>query len=367
MYQARMSATILALLLLLSSSLASAAQTIAKTLIVDRPVIRDLEPIARKGDRWPRLHSLLVSQGGQLVYERYFNDHSPNELENVKSVSKSVLSALIGIAIHRGDLRGLDVTLDEFFDTELQAISDPAKARISLENLLTMQSGLQSTSIENYGAWIASDNWVSAALESPMVAPPGEDMVYSTGNTHLLSAILTRATGKSTFEFAREALADPMGFELSPWPRDPQGIYFGGNDMELTPRQLLALGELYLQDGRMGDRQIIPAEWVEASLSPRAKSPQGEARYYGYGWWVAELMGHTVPHAWGHGGQFIMLVPDLDLVLVSTSSAAADSVANEHANNVYGMLQRVIKAFDRHAPRRRMIHISQGTAETSLK
>jgi CubicO group peptidase (beta-lactamase class C family) len=367
MPQARMSATILAGLLLLSSGLAGAAQTLAKTLIVEHPVIHDLEPVADKGEKWPRLHSLLVSQGGQVVYERYFNSHRPNELENVKSVSKSVLSALIGIAIHRGDLRGLDVTLGEFFDMELQAVDDPEKARISLENLLTMQSGLRSTSIENYGAWVASDNWVSAALESPLVAEPGEDMVYSTGNTHLLSAILTRATGQSTFDFAREVLADPMGFELAPWPRDPQGIYFGGNDMALTPRQLLQLGELYLQNGRMGDQQIIPAEWVEASLAPRAKSPQGDARYYGYGWWVTELMGHTVPHAWGHGGQFIMLVPDLDLVLVSTSAGDADSDANNHANNVFRMLQQVIQTFDRHAARSRMTRASQRIPVTTFK
>lgn len=367
MPKARMPVTLFACLLLISSSFAHAAQTLAKSLVVEHPVIRDLDPVADTGENWPRLHSLLVSQGGQLVYERYFNSHGPNDLENVKSVSKSVLSALIGIAIDRGDLPGLDVTLGELLDTELQTIRDPEKARISLENLLTMQSGLRSTSIENYGAWVASDNWVNAALESPLVAPPGEDMVYSTGNTHLLSAILTRATGQSTFEFAREVLADPMGFDLAPWPRDPQGIYFGGNDMELTPRQLLALGELYLQDGRMGDRQIIPAEWVEASLAPRAKSPQGEARYYGYGWWVARLMGHTVPHAWGHGGQFIMLVPDLDLVLVSTSAVHGEGIANDHANNVYGMLQLVIKAFDKHVSRHRVTRVRQSDPETRLR
>jgi CubicO group peptidase (beta-lactamase class C family) len=141
-------------------------------------------------------------------------------------------------------------------------------------------------------------------------------------------------------------LAGPMGFELAPWPRDPQGIYFGGNDMQFTPRQLLALGELYLNGGRKDDRQIIPAEWVESSLRPRAKSPHGAARYYGYGWWVTELMGHVVPHAWGHGGQFVMIVPDLKLVLVSTSSIDPGSEAHDHANNVYGMLQQMIRTID---------------------
>jgi CubicO group peptidase (beta-lactamase class C family) len=176
-----------------------------------------------------------------------------------------------------------------------------------------------------------------------MAAEPGGEMLYSTGNTHLLSAIITRATGRTTLEFARDALAEPLGFDMAPWPRDPQGVYFGGNDMVLTPRQLLAFGELYLNGGRVGDRQVVPASWVEASLARHAASPHGSGRYYGYGWWVAELVGHAVPHAWGHGGQFVMLVPDLDLALVTTSSPHADASANAHANRVFALLQYLIR------------------------
>ena len=293
-------------------------------------------------DAMPRLHSLLVSRHGELLLERYYSGRGPDDLENVKSVSKSILSALVGIAIEQGILGGVDISVDRYFSELSSVESRPAKAGITLEDLLTMRSGLRTTSNRNYGTWVLSDNWVVSALRQPLEATPGQEMRYSTGNTHLLSAILTTASGRSTLEFAREVLAEPLGFELAPWPRDPQGIYFGGNDMRLTPRQMLAFGELYLNAGRRGERQIVPASWVDASLRPRSKSPHGEARYYGYGWWICTLAGYQVPHAWGHGGQFIMLVPELDLVIVTTSSANAGEEAHDHANRVYQLLQQIV-------------------------
>jgi CubicO group peptidase (beta-lactamase class C family) len=348
MLLARMPPVGLLFFLLLAGS-AGAAPAESKKSDVLQPLEVALGQVAEPGESWPRLHSLLISRNGAMIYERYFNDHGPDQLENVKSVSKSILSALIGIAIGRGDLSGLDTTLDNYFAEELTKLENPAKRDISLHDLLTMQSGLRSTSSTNYAAWIAQDDWVDAVLESPLDATPGQAMIYSTGNSHLLSAILTRATGQSTLDYAREVLARPLGFDLAPWPRDPQGVYFGGNDLDLTPRQLLAIGELYLNGGRSGDRQIIPEDWVHDSLRPQVVSQPGEARYYGYGWWFARLMGHDVPHAWGHGGQFVMLVPDLDVVLVSTSAASPGTVAQTHANNVYGMLQLAIRAIDRHS------------------
>src|SRR5688572_27944313 len=117
---------------------------------------------------------------------------------------------------------------------------------MTVEDLLTMRSGMEGTSNRNYGAWELSSNWVQLALARPMFAAPGEEMEYSTGNTHLLSAIITRASGQSTWQFANEVLARPLGVSLPQWPRDPQDIYFGDNDMLMTPRQMLAFGELYL-------------------------------------------------------------------------------------------------------------------------
>jgi CubicO group peptidase (beta-lactamase class C family)/protein-S-isoprenylcysteine O-methyltransferase Ste14 len=271
----------------------------------------------------PRLHSLLVAWHGNLVVERYFHGTRAATPVNLKSASKSVISALVGVAIDRGLIRGVDEPIGSFFKGELTGEDAARKRAITIEDLLTMRSGLESTSNRNYGAWVLSRNWVAYALSRPLVASPGTRMIYSTGNSHLLSAILTRATHESTWQFAEDALAGPLGFRLDRWPQDPQGIYFGGNNMLMTPRQMLAFGELYLHDGRAGGRQVVPASWVKASFVPRTESPRAGDRSYGYGWWIRDLGGHPAYYAWGYGGQFIFVVPDLDLIVVATSVSTA--------------------------------------------
>ena len=204
------------------------------------PALRDgFEDALAVAKELPRLHSLLVSRHGDLVLERYYNGARATRPANIKSASKSLISALVGIAIDRRLISDVDAPIATYFP-ELKKERDPAKQRITIEDLLTMRSGLESTSNRNYGAWVQSRNWVQHALAKPLVAEPGTGMEYSTGNTHLLSAILTKATGASTWQFAQDSLAKPLGFTLPRWPQDPQGIYFGGNDMLLTPRQMLA-------------------------------------------------------------------------------------------------------------------------------
>ena len=173
----------------------------------------------------------------------------PARAANVKSVSKSIISALVGIAIDRRILEGVKQPIGRFFP-ELTKDPDPRKARITVEDLLTMRSGLESTSFDNYGTWVRSRNWVTYVLNQPLVSEPGTTMEDSTGSTHLLSAMLTRATKRSTWAFLQESLGKPLGLTVSRWPRDPQGIYFGGNDMLMTPRQMVAFGQLYLNRGR---------------------------------------------------------------------------------------------------------------------
>ncbi|MQA30346.1 MAG: serine hydrolase [Luteitalea sp.] len=288
----------------------------------------------------PRLHSLLVSRRGSLVVERYFNGARAQRPANVKSVSKSVISALVGLAIERRQIDGVGQPIWSFFP-DLQKGGDARKRQITIEDLLTMRSGLESTSNRNYGAWVLSRNWVQFALNRPMLADPGTTMDYSTGNTHLLSAILTKATGASTWQFAQKALGGPLGISLPQWPRDPQGIYFGGNDMLLTPRQMVAFGELYLNRGRVGDRQVLPAAWVDASLEPRGRSQWSEQQY-GYGWWIRDLAGHHSYNAWGYGGQFIFVVPDLQLVVVTTSSTATGEERRGHRRTVLDVVERFV-------------------------
>src|SRR5262245_52114155 len=185
----------------------------------------NLDAVAKAASTMPRLHSLLVSWRGNLILERYFNGTQPTRPANIKSASKSVISALVGIAIDRGMIAGVKQPISGFFPEILAGETNPAKKQITIENLLTMQSGLETTSNRNYGAWVQSSNWVRHALGRPLVSQPGTVMEYSTGNTHLLSAILTKATGKSTWQFAQEMLGKPLGFTLPRWPQDPQGVF----------------------------------------------------------------------------------------------------------------------------------------------
>ena len=268
----------------------------------------------------PRLQALVIAQHGEIRAERRFRGPGLDSAVNIKSVSKSVISALVGIAIERGKLSGVDQAIAPFFARELTKGHDPRLDQITIGNLLSMQSGLVRTSGPGYGAWIGSSHWLQYVLRAPMLADPGGPMIYSTGNTHLLSAILTRATKQSTFAFASRALFKRLGITLQPWVRDPQGIFMGGNEMRLSAHDLVRFGELYRMRGRYKGEQIIPEAWIDASWTPRTTSIfSGQA--YGYGWFVAEIEQQRLYFAWGYGGQFIFIMPELDLTVVTTSQA----------------------------------------------
>jgi CubicO group peptidase (beta-lactamase class C family) len=288
----------------------------------------------------PRLHSLIVSRRGEILLERYYNGARATRPANVKSAAKSIISALVGIAIDRGLIPGIDTRIVKYFPA-LAKDRDPGKQTITIEDLLTMRSGLETTSNRNYGAWVQSRNWVQHALARPLLSAPGTEMDYSTGNTHLLSAILTQATKSSTWHFANTQLATPLGFTLAQWPRDPQGIYFGGNDMLMTPRQMLAFGQLYLDRGRVKGRQIVAESWIERSFITRSRS-FWSGQEYGYGWWMRELGGHRAYFAWGFGGQYIFVIPSLDLVVVTTSSSTVAEDRRSHRRNVFDLVEFLV-------------------------
>ncbi len=288
-----------------------------------------------------RLRSLLISRNGELIEERYFNGTRPSHSANLKSASKSVLAALIGIAFDRGYLTSLRDGMERYFPEHLTGSDAVKKKSITIEDLLTMRSGLESTSNVNYGRWVQSSNWVRHVLTRPLVDEPGGRMIYSTGNSHLLSALLTRATKMSTYDFARRYLAEPLGVPMAPWVRDPQGIYLGGNEMHWTPRGMLAFGELYLNGGRVGGKQIISERWIKESLKPRARS-HWSGREHGYGWWIDALGGYDTYYAWGHGGQFIFVVPPLKMVVVTTSDPSPGDGRREHQHAIYDLMEHYV-------------------------
>ena len=307
------------------------------------PAQTSLDSVGKAAAEVPRLHSLLVSHNGTIVLEQYLNGRRATQHANVKSVSKSVISALVGIALEQKHIPSVREPIATYFGDSLRDPKDASKRAITVEDLLTMRSGLESTSGRNYGAWVTSKNWVRFALGRVLETSPGVEMEYSTGNTHLLSAILTRATKRSTWQYAQEVLAKPMGFSLARWPQDPQGIFFGGNDMLFTPRQLVTFGELYLRRGRHGDRQIVPARWVDDSWVPRGRSDFND-QLYGYGWWMREFAGEQAYFAWGFGGQYVFIIPRLQLVVVTTSSTATGEERRGHRRTIFGLLEQIIAA-----------------------
>jgi CubicO group peptidase (beta-lactamase class C family) len=300
----------------------------------------DWSDTRRTASSLPRLHSMIVTRRGQVVFDYYARGYSANRPANVKSASKSVISALVGISIERGLLRNVDQPISAFFP-ELSKDADRRKQAITVEHLLTMRSGLESTSGPNYGRWVTSKNWVAYALTRPMVSDPGTAMQYSTGSSHVLSALLTRASKMSTWQFAQSALAKPLGIQLARWPQDPQGIYFGGNDMLLTPRQMAAFGELYLNEGRVNGQQVVAEAWVKASCVPRTNSRFDPGREYGYGWWIDEVGGRTACYAWGFGGQFILVFDDLDLVVTATSSTDVSDERRGYRRELLALIGRI--------------------------
>jgi len=274
------------------------------------------EAVDRAADL-PPLTSLLVARDTTTVAEVYFSGRGPRNGANLKSASKSVLSALTGIALADGALDGVDQPIGPFFPGLLA--DAPRKQRITIHHLLTQQTGLESTSFGNYGAWVASSNWVADALRRPLVDSPGGDMIYSTGTTHVLGAVLAKATGRSLRAYAQDRLFDPLGVRIRSWQQAPTGRYFGGNNLSLTPRAMLRFGQLYLNDGRFRGQQILPSDWIDRSWRTYVRSTYRDHQY-GYLWFTHTFGGEQGAFAWGYGGQYVFVVPRLDLVVVCTSS-----------------------------------------------
>jgi CubicO group peptidase (beta-lactamase class C family) len=286
-----------------------------------------------------RLNSLIVARNGEIAVAESFRGLGLDAPVNIKSVSKSVIAALVGIAIDRDILAGPDQAIGAVLGDRNPADADPRVREITIGNLLSMQAGLERTSGRNYGRWVQSSNWVAHVLSRPFVDVPGGGMLYSTGSSHLLSAILTRASGRSTLDLARDWLGGPLGIDIPGWDRDPQGIYFGGNNMALSPRALLQFGELYRRGGEVDGRRILPEAWVQTSWTPRTRSVfSGDG--YGYGWFLRDVGGGRVAaYARGFGGQYVIVIPSLAMTIVIISDTATRLRVDGYGDALWSMVE----------------------------
>ena len=277
-----------------------------------------LERASTKLAALPYTSSFLVIRRGALVFERYYHGSAKNQSNNVHSASKSIWGAAIGIAIDQGRIPGADATIASILPSRYVRMMSAETRTIKVRDLLTMSSGSRWQEDVTENRIERTSDWVAAILKLPRAARPGTRFNYSTGDTHLSSAVLTSATGTTACEFTHRHLLAPMGVVAEHWGSDPQGYSSGGYNFYVTPRELAKFGLLYLQDGRWNGRQLVPAAWVRASMTNQVDA--GVPYSYGYGFWLRDIAGHRVAMAWGYGGQMIYLIKDLDLVVVITTN-----------------------------------------------
>jgi len=271
-----------------------------------------------------RIGSITIIRHGYLLYDETFPTYVIRH--NNYSVTKSVTSALVGIAIDQGYLSGVNAPVLAFFPERDVQNLDARKEALTLHDLLIMQAGLDWPAGSFMGT-ISPDyttvqmaqkaDYVQFVLDRPMVADPGTEFVYNSGASHLLSALIQESTGQTAYEFAEQNLFNPLGIYItsSDWSEDPQGYTIGYTDLRLEPHELAKIGYLYLNQGRWDDRQVISREWINAST--RNYSP-ADAPPYGYQWWLTQDI--NAFSARGLHGQSIFIFPDLDMVVVFTSS-----------------------------------------------
>jgi CubicO group peptidase (beta-lactamase class C family) len=274
------------------------------------------------------LTSLVVVRHSHLVGERYFARGGRDSLYSLRSVTKSVMSLLVGAAIDRHLITGTGETLAAFVGPPLPPL-DSAKGAITIADLLTMSSGFQwgeDTSVAQYDAWVTSPNEVTYLVDRPLVTRPGTVFSYNSAAVHLLSVILTHVDPAGTPAFADSVLFTPIGIHSSDWEIFPDGIANGGAGLYLRPRDMAKIGALVLQQGRSGSRTVISSAWIRTSTQFHIESEDGlfpvGAGRLGYAdlWWLGRAGGRSCIFAWGYGGQYILIIPDLDLVVVATAT-----------------------------------------------
>lgn len=295
-----------------------------------------------------RIHSVVIAYDGEIIQEIHQGGPGVASPTNIKSLSKTVLAAITGAAIEADIIESVDQPMVALFGEHLPSDTDPKVSEITVAHLLAQQAGLERTSGSNYGAWVASDNWVNDAITRPFVDEPGGKMLYSTGTSHLLSAALTHASGETTHSLAQRLLGDPLNITIRPWLRDPQGIYFGGNDMQLSPRALIEVGELYRNDGLVIDdagneQRVLPEGWVETSWQPRGTS-RWTGDGYGFGWFITQLADEDVYYGRGYGGQALFVIPEQEMTIVITSDPAPPSPGGQFQQRLNALVEGLLSS-----------------------
>jgi CubicO group peptidase (beta-lactamase class C family) len=294
---------------------------------------------------------LFAGKGPPGLYNYYDPEWHPfykrSRQHTMQSVSKSVTSALIGIAIDRGEIPDVNVKVLPYFSS-FRIQPDERRDRMTLWDVLTMTTGIRwdeftatyTNQQNNCAQMEATDDWIQYVLDQPMAAEPGSTFVYNSGATELLAYIIRRATGRNADDYAKEHLFGPLGIEHYAWKHTPLDLADTEGGLYLEPRDLAKLGLLYLHEGRWDGRQVVPAEWVRQSTRWSVDAHWNDAGY-GFQWWVLSRAGTTTWDAYaavGYGNQYLIVIPQLDVIAVFT----AWNIYDERHLNVRVALDRVL-------------------------
>jgi len=261
------------------------------------------------------VNSLLIIRNGMMLLDAYFyNPYDGEYPHDLASVTKSIMTTLIGIAAGQGKI-DLDKPILSYFPDRTIANLDESKEMITVRNLAGMVNGLESGcragDEPTIQAMTSTSDWVQHALDRKMVQEPGKLFCYDSPGMHLLSAILQESTGMTALEFARQYLFEPLGIKEATWEGDPQGYTRGWGDLHLKPQDVAKIGFLFLNQGNWDGQQVVPADWVEEALKAQVSAGDDD---YGYGWWISDSSYGAV----GRGGQRMYIVPSLDAIVVTT-------------------------------------------------
>ena len=295
-----------------------------------------------------QMFGFVLIRNGLLVTEYYHPLLKPyNECE-LRSATKSYVSALVGIALAQGLIDSLDQPMISFFPEFNSPALDPRTRSITVRHLLTMRAGIDySDGDPLHIPYTQSDHWVQKTIHLPLKYSPGEKFYYSSVQTHLLSAIIAKQSGMSTRDFGKKYLFEPGRIQIGHWDQDPQGIYFGGSGLSMTPRAMARFGEIIRQHGKAELSTVIPEEWIHRSIKPNnlLNSIWGEftSLNYGFSWWMNGSGPDSIFFAAGSGGQFIIIAPQKNAVIVTTANPnLSQSVIDRQEERIIQIITRYV-------------------------
>ena len=301
----------------------------------------------QSGESLPGLRAVLVARRGQLVAERYYAGAAAENLQPINSATKSVCSMLVGLALRDGKLRHLDDTVATLIPEALAEVPDSPAAQVTLRQILTGRSGLAFDPM-HFGQLVSAKPMLRFALSRPAVAVAAPGWSYNDALVALLAPILTRAQGTDIATLAQAQLFKPLGISHFDWRRDRDGQPLAPGGLALRPRDLLKLAALMADGGRWQSQQVLPEAWVTDSLTPHGPAtwrpePVSDVGY-GMLWFTGRLHGQRVAWAWGYGGQFSLLVPDLQLVVATAATSPRPAQLKEQTDAVMMLVGRLVQA-----------------------